>query len=982
MGWRRWGVAAASATMLLVSAAPASAQSTGVPPATGAVPPTGAASDPAPTPPGPADFGPRVDAATGLTLSPGVETLTVTGAAAGAAITLLDGDGAERLTLLADASGQAHFAYVPDTPMTLQSGTGEVPGGSGGVVEPGTYLIRVAGVTSNPVRVLATGEVADPSFYSGQQIGNGFGYVTTRDGTTLSVMVRLPGPIEDGPYPTVVEYSGYGASRPADPEPGSRIAGFLGFATVGVNMRGTGCSGGVFDVFNPAQMADGYDAIEAIASQDWVANNKVGMIGLSYAGISQLYVASTQPPSLEAISPMSVIDGPWREQWPGGVYNDGFTKQWLAERDRQSQAGGQSWDGQRIAQGDTVCANNQRIRTQNLDFEKFGRALENFPDALNARFLQRLVPKINVPVYLSGGYQDEQTGGRFGYLLDKFTAAPVTRFKLFNGHHPDGYSPMVATDWHDFLSFYVKREIPMISNLVRYFSPGVFEDEFGVRRGFGPNRFDSFQPGDFAGALAAYEAESPVQVLVESGATTSPQGATGERTRWNLPSFPPPQAAATTWYLAGNGALQPTAPTIDAADRYIPEPGAGSIVTTNANSTTFQKPVSALNAQWKQAPEGDLLAYATGALAADTVVAGPGYLDLWAKPGAPEAVVQVDLTEIRPDGQETYVQSGWHNLEHAGLDSGLTKGFQVEYTYTEADRVTLDPDGWVHRKVPIPAAAHVFRAGSKLRITVSSPGRSRPLWTFENPVRPPDAPVTLGRGGAHASSLVLPTMSSQTLRVATTGGSGPRSGKSSATSDIPTRPECGTLRGQPCRNYLGVVNVTDDPVEQPPTTASPTTASPTTAVPNDGFYNDCDSNDCFSNDGVPNDASSIGVPNNRGVDNSSGFDDRGSKDGVGRAVHLRFSDQGAGNSVIIHDATIQGRSGGNRCRGHRRGSAGRCQPVGPAQPHRLARWAARLGSSGHVACPWRVWRVWRVGALPAGAGSAAAPLPLSPRFTG
>ena len=124
--------------MLLVSAAPASAQSTGVPPATGAVPPTGAASDPAPTPPGPADFGPRVDAATGLTLSPGVETLTVTGAAAGAAITLLDGDGAERLTLLADASGQAHFAYVPDTPMTLQSGTGEVPGGSGGVVERGT----------------------------------------------------------------------------------------------------------------------------------------------------------------------------------------------------------------------------------------------------------------------------------------------------------------------------------------------------------------------------------------------------------------------------------------------------------------------------------------------------------------------------------------------------------------------------------------------------------------------------------------------------------------------------------------------------------------------------------------------------------------------------------------------------------------------------------------------------------------------------
>ena len=52
------------------------------------------------------------------------------------------------------------------------------------------------------------------SFYDGQAIDEGFGYVETRDGTTLSVNVVLPGPIEDGPYPTVVEYSGYDPSNP------------------------------------------------------------------------------------------------------------------------------------------------------------------------------------------------------------------------------------------------------------------------------------------------------------------------------------------------------------------------------------------------------------------------------------------------------------------------------------------------------------------------------------------------------------------------------------------------------------------------------------------------------------------------------------------------------------------------------------------------------------------------------------------------
>jgi hypothetical protein len=38
----------------------------------------------------------------------------------------------------------------------------------------------------------------------------------------------------------VVEYSGYDPSNPGATQPASRIAQLLGFATVGVNLRGTG----------------------------------------------------------------------------------------------------------------------------------------------------------------------------------------------------------------------------------------------------------------------------------------------------------------------------------------------------------------------------------------------------------------------------------------------------------------------------------------------------------------------------------------------------------------------------------------------------------------------------------------------------------------------------------------------------------------------------------------------------------------------
>ena len=75
-----------------------------------------------------------------------------------------------------------------------------------------------------------------------------------------------------GPHPTLIEYSGYGYADPAGPQSGIAIlANLMGFTVVDVNMRGTGCSGGAFDFFEPLQSLDGYDIVETIARQPWVA---------------------------------------------------------------------------------------------------------------------------------------------------------------------------------------------------------------------------------------------------------------------------------------------------------------------------------------------------------------------------------------------------------------------------------------------------------------------------------------------------------------------------------------------------------------------------------------------------------------------------------------------------------------------------------------------------------------------------------------
>jgi putative CocE/NonD family hydrolase len=130
-----------------------------------------------------------------------------------------------------------------------------------------------------------------------------------RDGTLLSVMVRPPlgRSFADGPFPTVIEYSGYDPANPGELEATSLLASALGYATVGVNMRGSGCSGGAFDLFDLPTTADGYDIVEIVGQQSWVSGFRVGMIGISFSGISQLFVAGAKPPHLGAILPLSVM---------------------------------------------------------------------------------------------------------------------------------------------------------------------------------------------------------------------------------------------------------------------------------------------------------------------------------------------------------------------------------------------------------------------------------------------------------------------------------------------------------------------------------------------------------------------------------------------------------------------------------------------------------------------------------------------------
>jgi len=793
-----------------------------------------------------------------FTVTPGVEQMTITGAPARAPLTIVSESLERIITLYTDTKGQLVVQYVPHDFLVFDPQTqGVLPTVDGSVLRPGTYRVVSEGVpgqpfagpvqASPPVGVLATDDGKNPALYASQTLKavpssilggvqpgytdeDGYSYLQTRDGVKLSVNVRLPDPTlyGPGPYPTVIQYSGYAPSKPGTPDgadAAGMLAGVFGFAYVGVNVRGSGCSGGVFDTFNAAQAADGYDVIETVARQPWVKNNKVGMIGISFSGITQLYAAATRPPSLAAITPMSVIEDPWYQQWPGGIYNHGFTQQWLAQRDDES-AGGAKWVKDRVTGGDTTCASNLDIRSQAIPFEAFARSLERRPEGADERNLSLKVRDIQVPVYLTGAWQDEQTGSRFGLMLDDFTGVPSSKKKLtmFNGHHPDGLSPLVMTRWFEFMSFYIDRTVPKVNGLVRAFGGSQLESTFGVPGlGFEPDRFiglDGTTPiqGSYDGSLAAYESEAPVRTLWEVGASpdfAAYPGAHRQRFDMTFPSWPPPDATPRSFYFgaggslaeAGNGPIGnsiasagPTGSAVRGIDRFSFDP---TVLGTDYFTGGDHMAISYTN-DWKVTPDGKGLAYETAPLDEDLIVAGEGYVNLWFRSTGTDMPLEVVLSEVyaQPDAngkQEVRVQNGLLRPGYRTLDPDRSHGTQIDHLYGAQDYQPLVPGQFVNVKVPLYSVAHPFRAGSRMRIEVNTAGGDSALWNFESP----DYGTTtsdVAWGGAMASALVLPVLPDAPGR--TIPGQ---------YDSQPARPNCDALRGQPCRVYHHLVNQTLTP---------------------------------------------------------------------------------------------------------------------------------------------------------------------------
>jgi uncharacterized protein len=85
---------------------------------------------------------------------------------------------------------------------------------------------------------------------------------------------------------------------------------------------------------------------------------------------------------------------------------------------------------------------------------------------------------------------------------------------------------------------------------------------------------------------------------------------------------------------------------------------------------------------------------------------------------------------------------------------------EVVHPFSEDAYMALPDDGeLVQARVEIPAMGQAFRTGSRIKLTISSPGRNHVTWTFQPP-EGVDASTKyrIGHGGGTPSALVLPVV--------------------------------------------------------------------------------------------------------------------------------------------------------------------------------------------------------------------------------
>jgi putative CocE/NonD family hydrolase len=540
--------------------------------------------------------------------------------------------------------------------------------------------------------------------YTGQRVERNL-FVPMRDGVKLATDLYFPEGAP-GPLPTILLRTPYGKTGGAGAA--LRFVG-QGYAVASQDVRGKYESEGEFWPTG-ADKNDGYDTIEWIVRQPW-SSGKVGTIGCSYLGETQLTAASARHPAHAAMVPQAGSN----VMELAGVFKGGTTRGGAIELSSSA---------------DWLRTHGSKVRPvllPNDDRAAFNRARATFtlqprPPATDFIAMLRSLPLVGMLERMGAPPSDwdelvssepqSGVGKRIGFLQpdDRFDTpalfvdswydyGPANTLRLFRLLREQGLSERTRRNVFAVIgpTTHCAYERAAEHTVVGRRDVGDARFEFG---GLYLRWFDRWLKGEENGVT-----DSPPLQLYVMG-----------RNEWRGEAeWPLARTVWTRYYLHsdgransrfGSGLLTTTTPGNQPADAYTydpatPVPSAGG---PDFGANNPDLPPGALD-QTSLETRHDVLVYSTPPLERGVEVTGPIALKLFVSSDARDTDFTAKLVDVYPDGRAFNVQEGILRMRYR-------EGFDR--------RVWMQPGQAYEIEIDLEVTSNYFAPGHRIRLEVSS----------------------------------------------------------------------------------------------------------------------------------------------------------------------------------------------------------------------------------------------------------------------
>ncbi|MGZ4499133.1 MAG: CocE/NonD family hydrolase [Nocardioidaceae bacterium] len=556
--------------------------------------------------------------------------------------------------------------------------------------------------------------------------------ITMSDGVQLDANVYRPaepdGSAAPGRFPVILTQTPYNKNAP---EVGFRNDYLVerGSVQVVVDVRGTGSSQGTWDSFGSREQRDGYELVRWAHSRrrPW-SDGRVGLWGISYAAINQIFTAAQRPPGLRAAFPIVPAGDVYRDVVAsGGQVDAGFIPFWLG----LVTATGLVPPAYTAMRPDAaLVALLQHVGgAAAFQLPMLAGATTGGDAAYDGPFYRKrsplsVVDRVDVPTFVTGGEYDLFQRGE-PMLYQRLRANGVPSRLLIGPwtHVQAASSPGLDAD----------RAHSLDELALRWF------DRY-LRGGSDPTLGSDVKP------VSYYE--------IGSGRWRTAQ-------RW-LPG----SVHAVGYRLAG--AAAPGAPGTlvrgqagrPGTDDVYPVPVAG-LCTRSASQWTAGLDSGTPCDSDNRVNDVAGTSYQTAPLKRAVHLMGPIDARLFASTTARDGMLAVHVEDVAPDGTVDRLTGGWQVLSARALDRRRTvrldgQVVQPFHPFTRAARLPVQAGKVMGVDVEVFPTGAVLKPGHRLRVTVQAYDAPHLLATAPQTVDQLGGVITLHHSARYPSRLVLP----------------------------------------------------------------------------------------------------------------------------------------------------------------------------------------------------------------------------------